>query len=99
MTKLEVLKWGLNHIANNHGFNADTEENEVMCVYGGVNVPTFADVCFLCEDLGISRLAIETSWAGIDVNAYIDNWLEKEGAKEYTSAVQFWRRVDVPLGS
>ena len=99
MTKLEVLRWGLNHIAKNHGFHASTDEDEIMCIFGGTNVPTFADVCFLCEDQGISRGAIVPSWAGVDVNAYFDGWLEKEGTKEYTSDYQFWRREDVPLGS
>ena len=102
MTKLEVLKWGLNHIAQNHEFSADTnweEEDGVMCIYGGRNAPTLADVRFLCEDLEIPFDAVTSTWAGIDVDTYWDGWLQEHGNEEYTNAVQWWRKNGVQLGS
>ena len=48
-TNLEMLVWGLNHIAENHGIKFGVD----LCVYGGCSVPILADVQMLCEELGI----------------------------------------------
>ena len=45
-TNLEMLCWGIQHIAENHGFHANVnyEEDGEVCIYGGCNVPTLSDV-------------------------------------------------------
>lgn len=69
-TNFEMLLWGIEHIAENHGFNSNIEDWEVdgeVCIWGGCNVPTLCDVQMLCEDLGISKDFVESSEFGIDV--------------------------------
>ena len=94
-TNLEMLFWGTNHIAQNHGFKARADEEIVLedgevCIYGGCNIPVLADVRFLCEDVGIPKDYIESSEMGIDV--YIpEDWYEKQAQKEYKGN-DFWKR-------
>ena len=63
MKKIDVLAWGMKHIASNHYYmaNVDYEEDGSMCLFGkgGVNVPTLSDVQMMCDDLGIPRDHIE----------------------------------------
>ncbi len=94
MTNIEMLVWGIKHIAENHGFKANTDyENEGgVCVWGGWNVPTFSDVRMLCEDLHIDRECVESSEFGVDV--YIsEEWWNKYANKPYKKGMEFWRRV------
>ena len=94
MTNIEMLVWGIKHIAENHGFKADTnyrEDNQV-CIYGGCNVPTISDVHFLCEDLGINvEKCVYTSDCGIDIEISIE-WWENKAKKPYEKGMEFWRR-------
>ena len=93
-TNLEMLIWGIEHIAKNHGFESNTnykEENEV-CIYGGCNVPTLADVSMLCDDVGIESSWIDSSEFGIDV--FIpEDWYNKKANLPYKKGLEFWRRV------
>lgn len=88
-----MLCWGIRHIAENHGFEADTdwESNGEVCIFGGNNIPTMMDVQMLCADLGIGREYIDEGDYGIDV------WLPDEdvwdGNEEYKVGLEFWRRV------
>ena len=78
MKKIEVLQWGLQHIAANYKMGADTEsynEDGQMCIYvtdfeKGLTPAPINDVPMLCQDLGIPRECIETSECGVDV--YLD---------------------------
>ena len=91
-TNLDMLLWGIKHIAENHGFKASTdyEEEVEVCVYGGCNVPTLADVQMLCGDVGISERCVYPSSVGIDIEILPD-WLEKTANKAYTG-LGFWQR-------
>lgn len=94
MTNLEMLVWGIKHIAENHKLYADVdyEENGEVCIWGGCNVPTLCDVEMLCEDLHIDRECIESNSCGIDVFIY-DSWYEEWGEKPYEKGFELWRRV------
>ena len=93
-TNIEMLCWGIKHIAKNHGFEATTDymnDNEV-CIWGGCNVPTLCDVQMLCEDLGIDKDWIESSDFGIDV--FIpEEWWENKAQLPYKKGFELWRRV------
>jgi hypothetical protein len=94
MTNIEMLVWGISHIAENHGFNADTnyEEEGEVCIWGGCNVPTLADVQMLCEDLHIENECVESNECGIDV-FIAEEWWDKYANEPYTKGMEFWRRV------
>ena len=91
-TNIQMLVWGIKHIAKNHGFEAETnykEEGEV-CIWGGMNIPTLSDVRMLCEDLGIGKEYIESGDYGVDV--WIpEDWWETEAHKEFKGK-ELWRR-------
>ncbi len=91
-TNIEMLCWGIKHIANNHGFYADTayEDEGEVCIYGGCNVPTLADVRMLCEDLGIESKFIDSNDCGIDVWIPAD-WMENESGKQF-DGMCLWKR-------
>ena len=89
-----MLCWGIQHIAENHGFhsNIDWEEDGEVCIWGGTNVPTYSDVVFLCEDLGIDKGYIEETECGIDVFIPKD-WYETKAQQPYQKGMEFWRRL------
>lgn len=87
MTKLEMLRYGMQHIANNHGVGFAEEDGEV-CVYGKCNVPLLADVVMLCSDVGIGRDFVESGDCGIDV-WFPEDW---DGKEEYKQGLEFWRK-------
>jgi len=93
MTKIEMLCWGIQHIAENHGFKADInwQENGEVCIWGGSNIPTLSDVRMLCEDLGIGSENIDCRDYGIDV--WLPDEEEWDGSEEYVTGLEFWRRV------
>lgn len=77
MKKIEVLAWGVKHIAANYkmGANVDYEDDGEVCIYvtdkhPDVSPAPINDVQMLCDDLGIDREQIEVSQYGIDV--YLD---------------------------
>jgi hypothetical protein len=94
MTNLEMLIWGVNHIAENHHFKASTadwEEDGQVCIWGGCNVPTLTDVRMLCEDLGIPHDFIESNEFGIDV--FIpEDWLAEKSELPFDGQCM-WQRV------
>lgn len=91
-TNFEMLLWGVNHIAENHGFRAiteDWEEDGEVCILGN-NVPTLCDAQMLCDDLGISREYVESNDFGIDI--FIpEDWFETK-AKESFNGLCLWKR-------
>lgn len=90
-TNLEMLVWGLNHIAENHGISASTDyEDGNVCVYGKCTVPVLADVQMLCDDIEIDRDCIYPSDCGVDIDITFE-WLESKGKDKYVG-LNFWRR-------
>lgn len=101
MKRIEVLCWGIEHIAQNHGFGCDTdyEESGEVCIYGGCNAPTLQDVRFLCEDLGIGIECIESSEFGIDV-WLTPEWYEGKGQDTYNpTGMEMWKRYSFVIGN
>jgi len=94
-TNVEMLVWGIQHIANNHGFKSctDYEEDGEVCIYGGSNAPTLCDVQMLCEDLGIDKSNIEETSCGIDVFIPAD-WLDNKANETYKKGFELWRRLE-----
>lgn len=97
-TNLERLIWGMKHIAENHGFSAKADMESILedgevYIFGGSNVPTIADVNFLCENVGIDKSNVESNDFGIDVWIPSD-WLQKKANEPYTTPefMEFWRR-------
>ena len=72
-TNFETLIWGVQHIAENHGFRSviDWEEDGSVSVCGN-NAPTIMDVHLLCEDIGIDKEYITCNFYGIDIYIPID---------------------------
>jgi len=93
-TNIELLCWGIKHIAKNHGFNYDINYQETgeVCIWGGCNIPTLCDVQMLCCDTRIDPTMIESHDYGIDV------WLSDEWMSEYADSVcekptMLWRKL------
>ena len=104
MRKIDVLAWGMKHIASNHGFEAyiDFEERGYVII-DGYSVPTLSDVQMMCEDLGIPREAIDydRSWEWISVDVY-RKWTQEGGPlqKEYSpTGTEMWKRKDAIIGN
>lgn len=103
MKKIEVLAWGVQHIAKNH--------RDVKCAtdyqeYGSMSiqdtaVPTLEDARMLCEDLGIDRsdCYCDSSWGVIVID--LDYWLcEGHDQEEYVpTGHEMWKRYGVEIGS
>jgi hypothetical protein len=78
MKKIEVLAWGVQHIASNYQMGASTEdyqEDGQMCIFVTEAHPTVSpapinDIQMLCESVGIDRSQVEVGEYGIDV--YLD---------------------------
>lgn len=100
MRYLDVLAWGMEHIAQNHGFAADTDDlaDGSVCIYGGSNVPTLQDVIFLCEDMNIPRENIDNSEWGIEVE-FSQQWYDEYGKNEYEpTGMEMWKRYGFVIG-
>lgn len=95
-TNEEVLIFGLEHIAKNHGFEADTDwsEDGVACIFGGCNVPTLSDVKMLCEDCGLPADCVESDDFGIEIEIP-KKWSNKKAYEKY-KGMNLWRRGGKP---
>jgi len=102
MTKLEVLLWGVQHIAKNHGFTADVEdplEYYSVCI-NGVNVPTLSDCRALCGDLGIPECDCyeDKSW-GATIIDFEPSWAYTRGTEQYIpTGNELWKLHDAVIG-
>ena len=101
MKKIEVLQWGVKHIATNHRseFNTDYEEYHSMSIWDD-GVPTLADARMMCEGLGIARenCYADHSWNIICID--LDGWLEEHANEEYVpTGMEMWKRYGVEIGS
>jgi len=98
-TNLEMLLWGIEHIAQNHGFECNTDYTETGSVFiRGNNVPTLSDVQMLCEDCKLDKDDfIEThEWGAIEVFLPFDYFdgLRGWGDVKYEKPPhEFWRRM------
>lgn len=89
-TNLEMLIWGLNHIAENHKVSACTDiEDGDVCVYGKCTVPLLADVQMLSADIGIDYKYVYPSEYGVDIDIPY-GWAEGKGKEEY-AGLSFWK--------
>lgn len=89
---IDVLIYGLHHIAENHNTTAitnDWKEEQQVCVMVN-NVPTMSDVQMLCDDLGIPRDCIYASFFGIDIELPYE-WIEKTSKKAF-NGYRFWEK-------
>lgn len=87
------MKWGVSHIAKNHGFKCETsyEEDGSMAIYG-INVPTLSDVRMMCEDLGFPTSWIYTSEIFGYIEIDIEDWFE--GEEEYLpTGHEMWKKT------
>lgn len=94
-----MLCWGIKHIATNHNLHASTDymaDNEV-CIFGGCNVPTLADVRLLCADCAMSQEEIDECVEGSDygIDVWIPEvWWERKASANYVKPFhEFWRRM------
>ena len=85
-TNLQMLLWGVEHIADNHGLQSSTggwaDEGQI-CIFGGCNIPTLADVKMLCQDVCIPDDCICSSEFGIDIDIPED-WYESVGRSPFS---------------
>ena len=100
MQYIEVFHWGMNHIAQNHGFGYQAGEGVGDSVYiNGCNVPTLADVRMLCDDMGMGRECIDASEWGVEVY-YDDDWLVNVADRDYQpTGMEMWKKCNVTIGS
>lgn len=98
MKKIDVLKWGIEHIAQNHNFNANVEDiyDGEVCIYGGCNVPTVADVKMMCVDLGITYDCISVSEYGIEI-FLTDEWYNSASEEYVETGCEMWKRYGVKI--
>ena len=102
MKKIDVLAWGVRHIAHNHRdavCNTDYKECMSMSIVDD-SVPTLSDTQMLCEDLGIERqnCYADHSWGVICID--LEGWVEKHGQEEYVpTGMEMWKRYGVEIGS
>ena len=110
MKYIEVLCWGMQHIAGNHKCYASTDyyHDGSVCIFGttdtgGVSMPAKADVRMLCEDLSIPEDCIDISEFGVDVFV-TQEWWDNYAKQEYVYPEEcrrndFWKRSNVAIGS
>lgn len=101
MKKIEVLAWGVQHIASNHRnvvCNTDYEECQSMSIID-TEVPTVQDARLMCEDMGMERerCYVDHSWGVIVID--VEGWADTIGQEEYTpTGHEFWKKSDVNIG-
>lgn len=98
MKKIEVLRWGVKHIACNHHFSSGsyTDQDGRTILYTASNVPSAADMRMLAEDLGVDCIT-----RGYAVQIIVGrNWLDTVGQEEFVPAMgmMMWKRTTVELG-
>ncbi len=104
MKKIEVLRWGIRHIAANYNLGADIEsiENDGQaCVFVTDEHPTVTpapinDVQLMCDDLGIERGQIEINEYGIEVSVDYA-WLRANGDYKPTGH-EMWKKYNAVIG-
>lgn len=101
MKKIEVLAWGVQHIASNHRnvkCSTDWEEFLSMSICDD-EVPTVQDARLMCEDLGMERerCYVDNSWGIIVID--VEDWADTEGQEEYTpTGHEMWKKFNATIG-
>jgi hypothetical protein len=101
MKKIEVLAWGVQHIASNHrgvDCNTDYEEFQSMSISDD-ELPTVQDARLMCEDLGMERerCYVDRSWGIIVID--VEDWADTIGQQEYTpTGHEMWKKIDATIG-
>ena len=101
MKKIEVLAWGVQHIASNHrgvACSTDWEEFQSMSIHDDA-VPTLSDAQMLCEDVGLGRENCwpDRSWGFIVID--VEDWADTIGQQEYTpTGHEMWKKIDATIG-
>ena len=100
MKKIEVLAWGVKHIASNYHVDCDTdyEEFQSMSILD-TRVPVLGDARMLCEDLGLERMNcyVDGSWDTIVID--VEDWADTIGQEEYTpTGMEFWKKSNAKIG-
>ena len=101
MKKIDVLRWGVCHIAGNHHKSTSIYtdyDTGGMSLCTSANVPTLADVRMLAEDLDIRGWCFTKGFA-----VYIvvpKPWIDTVGQEEFepTMGMMMWKRTTVELG-
>jgi len=107
MKKIDVLKWGLQHIAANYRMGAsvdDLEETGEACIYVTEEHPDVSpapvnDVQLMCKDLGIKSDDVEVDGYGVTVYAawYISG--SKSLLDEYQpTGHEMWKKFNAKIG-
>ena len=100
MKKIDVLRWGVKHIAGNHHFSGDcyTDQDGRTILYTGSNVPSTADMRMLAEDLGVREFCHTRGHAVRIVLG--KGWVDTVGQEEFVPAdgMMMWKRRAVELG-
>ncbi len=107
MKKIDVLKWGLQHIAANYKMEAsvdDVEETGEACIYVTDEHPEVTpapinDVQMLASDLGIQRDDVEVDEYGVTVYAAWYLHGNKSLYDEYVpTGHEMWKKYNATIG-
>ena len=98
MKKIEVLKWGVKHIAGNHHYygNYYTDNAGRTILYTGANKHTTAAMRMLANDVGVDCIT-----RGHAVQIIVGrNWVDTIGQEELepTMGMMMWKRTAIELG-
>ena len=108
MMKIDVLKWGLQHIAANYRMGAsvdDLDETGEACIYVTEEHPDCSpapinDVQMMCRDLGIQRRDVEVDAYGVTVYAAWYICGDKSLLRDYVpTGNEMWKKCNVTIGS
>ncbi|MDD6017068.1 MAG: hypothetical protein PUC18_12490 [Prevotellaceae bacterium] len=101
MKKIDVLAWGVQHIASNHGcdYRTDYDEECPQMTIWDDRVPTVMDVRMMCEDLGMPRKSVHVAdlWRVTFID--IGEWAGTDGQDEYEpTGYEMWTRAGAKIG-
>ena len=108
MKKIDVLVWGMKHIASNYKMSAYVDEladtgEACICVseeHPDMSPAPINDVQMMCRDLGIRDEDVEVDAYGVTVYAawYISG--SKSLTEEYVpTGMEMWKRHDATIGA
>ena len=108
MKKIEVLKWGLQHIAANYRMGAsvdDLDETGEAFIYVTEEHPDMSpapinDVQMMCRDLGIRDEDVEVDCYGVTVYAAWYICGDKSLLRDYVpTGHEMWKRANAVIGN
>ena len=108
MKKIDVLVWGMKHIASNYKMSAYVDElaetgEACICVsdeHPDMSPAPINDVQMMCRDLGISDEDVEVDAYGVTVYAAWYLCGSKTLNEEYVpTGMEMWKRNDATIGA